>query len=73
MNAVSSLGSRDVTVLVSEDVDWTKGTVSFLRRKRGVVALVHLRPEALQPLKDLSESLMMKCAFHCATLPVRGE
>lgn len=43
----------DIANLKGEDVDWTHGTVSFIRRKTGVPVLVHLGPEALNLLKDL--------------------
>ena len=35
------------------DVDWTHGTVSFIRKKTGVPVLIHLGAEALNLFKDL--------------------
>jgi integrase len=43
----------DIANLKGEDVDWTKGTVSFTRKKTGVPVLVHLGAEALNLFKDL--------------------
>jgi integrase len=43
----------DIASLKGEDVDWTNGTVSFVRKKTGVPVLVHLGGEALNLLKDL--------------------
>jgi integrase len=43
----------DVANLKGEDVDWTNGTVSFVRRKTGVPVLVHLGAETLNLFKDL--------------------
>ncbi len=39
----------DIANLKGEDVDWTNNTVSFVRKKTGVPALVHLGVEALNP------------------------
>jgi integrase len=39
--------------LKGEDVDWTNGTVSFVRKKTGAPGLVHLGGEALNLFKDL--------------------
>ena len=44
----------DIAALKGEDVDWANNTVSFFRKKTGVPVLVHLGPEALNLLKDLS-------------------
>jgi integrase len=44
----------DIANLKGEDVDWTNGTVSFVRKKTGVAVLVHLGGEALNLFKDLS-------------------
>ena len=43
----------DIANLKGEDVDWTNGTVSFVRKKTGVPVLVHLGTEALNLFKDL--------------------
>jgi integrase len=43
----------DIASLKGEDVDWTNGTVSFVRKKTGVPVLVHLGGEALNLFKDL--------------------
>lgn len=43
----------DIALLKGEDVDWQNNTVSFVRKKTGVPALVHLGSEALNLLKDL--------------------
>src|SRR6202142_1789198 len=43
----------DIANLKGEDVDWQNGTVSFVRKKTGVPAIVHLGKEALNLLKDL--------------------
>ena len=43
----------DIANLKGEDVDWTNGTVSFVRKKTGVAVLVHLGGEALNLFKDL--------------------
>ena len=43
----------DIANLKGEDVDWTSGTVSFVRKKTGVPVLVHLGGEALNLFKDL--------------------
>ena len=43
----------DIANLKGEDVDWTNGTVSFVRKKTGVAVLVHLGDEALNLFKDL--------------------
>jgi integrase len=43
----------DVANLKGEDMDWTNGTVSFVRKKTGVPVLVHLGAEALNLFKDL--------------------
>ena len=43
----------DIASLQGEDVDWTNGTVSFVRKKTGVPVLVHLGGEALNLFKDL--------------------
>ncbi len=43
----------DIASLQGGDVDWTSGTVSFVRRKSGVPVLVHLGAEALNLFKDL--------------------
>ena len=43
----------DVASLKGEDVDWTNGTVSFVRRKTAVPVLVHLGKETLTLFKDL--------------------
>lgn len=43
----------DIANLKGEDVDWTNGTVSFIRKKTGVPVLVHLGTEALNLFKDL--------------------
>jgi len=43
----------DIASLKGEDVDWTHGTVSFVRKKTGVPVLVHLGGESLNLFKDL--------------------
>jgi integrase len=43
----------DIASLEGEAVDWTSGTVSFVRKKTGVPVLIHLGNEALNVLKDL--------------------
>jgi len=43
----------DIANLKGEDVDWTNGTVSFVRKKTGVPVLVHLGQQALNLFKDL--------------------
>ena len=43
----------DIANLKGEDVDWTNGTVSFVRKKTGVPVLIHLGGEALNLFKDL--------------------
>jgi integrase len=43
----------DIANLKGEDVDWTNGTVSFVRKKTGVPVLIHLGHEALNLFKDL--------------------
>ncbi len=37
----------DIANMKGEDVDWTNGTVSFMRKKTGVPVIVHLGAEAL--------------------------
>jgi integrase len=43
----------DIANLKGENVDWTNGTVSFVRKKTSVPVLVHLGTEALNLFKDL--------------------
>ena len=43
----------DIASLRGQGVDWTAGTVSFIRKKTGVPVLVHLGAEALNVFKDL--------------------
>jgi hypothetical protein len=43
----------NITGLKGEDMDWTNGTVSFVRKKTGVPVIVHLGAEALNLFKDL--------------------
>ena len=43
----------DIANVKGEDVDWTNGTVSFVRKKTGVPVLVHLGTKALNLFKDL--------------------
>ena len=43
----------DITNLKGEDVDWEDKTISYIRKKTGVLAQVHLGKEALNLLKDL--------------------
>ena len=43
----------DIANLKGEDVDWSDGTVSFIRKKTGVPVLVHLGAEALTLFNDL--------------------
>jgi integrase len=43
----------DIANLKGEDVDWTNGTVSFVRKKTGVPVIVHLGADTLNLLKDL--------------------
>ena len=43
----------DIALLKGEDVDWTKRTVSFFRKKTDVPVLLHLGKEALNLFKDL--------------------
>jgi integrase len=49
----------DIANLKGEDVDWTNGTVSFVRQKTGVPVLVHLGAEALNLFKDLPAEGML--------------
>ena len=43
----------DIAILKGEDVDWSDGTVSFIRKKTGVPVIVHLGADALNLFKDL--------------------
>jgi integrase len=49
----------DIANLKGEDMDWTQGTVSFVRQKTGVPVLVHLGAEALNVFKDLPAEGML--------------
>ena len=49
----------DIASLKGEDVDWTNGTVSFVRQKTGVPVIVHLGAEALNLFKDLPAEGML--------------
>ena len=41
----------DIANLKGEDVDWTNGTVSFIRKKTGVPVLVHLGARGVEPVQ----------------------
>ena len=49
----------DIANLKGEDVDWTNGTVSFVRKKTGVPVFIHLGAEALNLFKDLPAEGML--------------